>query len=357
MHTAVVTFTLAELAEQHGLTLRGDPHTVISGVCALLPGQAGKLSFYGESRLRSQLSLTQAAAVILAPREADQYDGNALIAAEPALAFAKIAQAFDRSKEFTAGIDSRAAVAASAVLGEGCGVGPGAVIEADAVIGAGSYIGPNCVVRRGARIGARSRLEANVYIGPDCELGARALVLPGAVVGGRGFGLVPSASGWIEMPQLGRVIVGDDVEIGAQTCIDRGALDDTVIETGVKLDNQIQIAHNCRIGAHTAIAACVGIAGSTRIGSRCMIGGATVIAGHVTIADNVMLLGMAMVTKSIAVAGVYGSGLPAMPARDWRKQVARVRRLSRVDERLQSIEETLRLTPQTGEGNGEQDDF
>lgn len=352
-----LAFTLGELAERFGLSLQGDPSIVIDGVCALAPGRPGALSFCADPRLRAQLAGTQASAVIVLPRDAAQCPVPALVAADAAVAFAGIARLFDRSREFLPGIQAGAAVAADAEIGAGCGIAAGAVIESGVVIGEGSYIGPNCVLRRGARIGAGSRLEANVYVGPDCVLGARALVQPGAVIGGRGFGLARTRAGWIDVPQLGRVIIGDDVEIGAATCIDRGALEDTVIENGVKLDNQIQIAHNCRIGAHTAIAACVGIAGSTRIGSNCLIGGASVLAGHIKVADNVIILGMAMVTKSITEPGTYGSGLPAQPARDWRKLIARIRRLPGLEARLQETEKLLRLTPPSGEEAGEQDDF
>ncbi|WP_022975360.1 UDP-3-O-(3-hydroxymyristoyl)glucosamine N-acyltransferase [Nevskia ramosa] len=351
------TTTLAALAERHGLELRGDGAIAIEGVCSLLPGKPGHLGFFANSKLRKQLSDTRAAAVILSARDAAGYVGNALVSTDTALAFGRIAREFDRAEEFVAGRHASASIDPLAQIGDGCGVAAGAVIEADAVIGAGSYIGPNCVIRRGAAIGAGSRLEANVYIGPDCVLGARARLLPGAVIGGRGFGLAPSSAGWIEVPQLGRVIIGDDVEIGANTTIDRGALDDTVIEDGVKLDNQIQIAHNCRIGARTAIAACTGIAGSTTIGRNCMIGGASVIGGHLTIVDNVVVFGYAMVTKSITAPGQYGSGIPAKPAREWRREVARIRRLPKVDERLAAIEQILKMTPVTGEEQGEQGDF
>ena len=350
--------TLGLLAERFALTLKGDPEISIDGVCALAPGRAGALSFCSDARLRAQLAQTQASAVIVTPRDVEQCPHPALIAADPALAFAAVARLFDRSQEFATGIHGGAVVASSAVIGEGCGIAAGAVIEDEVVIGDHSYIGPNCVVRHGARIGAHSRLEAQIYLGPECVLGLRAQVLPGAIIGGRGFGLAKAKTGWVDVPQLGRVIVGDDVEIGANTCIDRGALDDTVIENGVKLDNHIQIAHNCRIGAHTAIAACVGIAGSTHIGSNCLIAGAAGIGGHLRIVDNVVILGRAMVTKSITEPGVYGSGLPAQPAREWRKLIARIRRLPGLESRLQSIEKTLRLAPPpSGEGAGEQDDF
>ena len=357
MPAARTVTTLGALAERHGLELRGDPATVITGVCSLAPGQPGHLGFCADPKLQAQLAGTAAAAVVVGARLAAIHAGSVLIAADPALAFARIAREFDRSEEFAAGIHAAATVDASATLGAGCGVGPGAVIEADVVIGEGSYIGPNCVVRRGAVIGPGSRLEASVYIGPDCVIGARARMLPGAVIGGRGFGLVPTKAGWLESPQLGRVVIGNDVEVGANTTIDRGALDDTVIEDGVKLDNQIQVAHNCRIGQGTAIAACVGIAGSTQIGRNCMIGGASVIGGHIRITDNVLLFGFAMVTKSITEPGQYGSGIPAQPAREWRREVARIRRLPKIDERLSAIESRLNMTPATGEEQGEQGDL
>lgn len=349
--------TLAELAAAHGLELRGDGSVRIVGVCSLAPGQPDRLGFCADRKLLPQLASTQAAAVILGKREAASYSGHALIAPDAALAFAAIARRFDRSREFTPGIHALASVDPAASIGTGCGIGAGAVIEAGAVIGAGSYIGPSCVIRRDAAVGPDSRLEANVYLGPDCRIGARALVLPGAVIGGRGFGLARARSGWVEVPQLGRVLIGDDVEIGACTTIDRGALDDTVLEDGVKLDNHIQIAHNCRIGARTAMAAYAGVAGSSQIGADCMIGGAAVIGGHLKICSGVLVLGRAMVTKSITEPGTYGSGLPAQPAREWRRTIGRIRRLQSLELRVQELEKTLKIAPPSGEESGEQDDF
>jgi UDP-3-O-[3-hydroxymyristoyl] glucosamine N-acyltransferase len=349
--------TLGELAQRFGLKLQGEAQLRIEGVCALAPGKPGHLSFCTDPRLRGALAGTLAAAVVLPPREAQEYQGNALVAPNAELAFYQIAKLFDRSQEFSPGVHPGAVVAADAAIGAGCWIGPHAVIEPGASLGGNCFIGPGCLVRSGASIGPGSRLEANVYVGERCRIGARAQILPGAVIGGRGFGWVPTPKGWVEKPQLGVVVVGDDVEIGANTCIDRGALDDTVIGNGVKLDNQIQIAHNCRIGDHTAIAACVGIAGSTVIGRNCMIGGAAGIGGHLTIADGVVILGLAMVTKSLTAPGVYGSGLPVMPARDWRKLVARVRRLPHQEQRLQQIEQALKLQPTPGEANEPPDDF
>jgi len=211
-------------------------------------------------------------------------------------------------------------------------------------IGPGGFIGPLCVIERGAVIGAASRLVSRVHIGTRCRLGDRVHIQPGAVLGGRGFGLARARDGWIEVPQLGGVSIGSDVEIGANTCIDRGALDDTVIEDGVKLDNQIQIGHNCRIGSLTAVAACVGIAGSTSIGRRCLIGGAVGISGHIEIVDDVVLLAGTMVSSSILQKGAYGSTMTALPVRDWRKMVARFRRWGLVENRLRAIERHLSIS-------------
>ncbi len=350
------TYTLGELAQRFTLKLQGDAQLRIAGVCSLSPGKPGRLSFCADPRRRAELAGTQASALVLNPRDAQQFAGSVLLAPNPELAFYRIARLFDTSRAFQPGRHETAVVAADAVLGEGCWIGPHALIESGASIGAGCFIGPGCVIRGGAVVGADSRLEANVYLAERCRLGARALVLPGAVIGGRGFGWVPTPQGWEEKPQLGAVLVGDDVEIGANTTIDRGALEDTVIENGVKLDNQIQIAHNCRIGEHTAIASCVGIAGSTVVGKRCMIGGAVGINGHIRIADDVVVLGRAMVTKSLTAPGVYGSGTPAQPVREWRKQVARIRRLAGLEERLGQVEKILKLDPKPGDAS-EPDDF
>lgn len=350
----MVSFSLRELAERFELEYSGDPEVRVTGVCSLLPGFPGRLGFLSNPKFRAQLAQTQASIVVLAARDAEVARTSALIARDPYLAYARIAGLFDPDRDFVPGIAATATVDASARLGAGCFVGAGAVIGRSVVIGDGVFIGPNCVVEREAVIGAGSKLVAQVFVGPAVQLGLRCQVQPGAVIGGRGFGNARGPQGWEEVPQLGTVRVGDDVEIGANTCIDRGAIEDTVIENGVRLDNLIQIAHNCRIGAHTAIAGCTGIAGSTRIGQRCMIGGAGVINGHIEIADDVVLLGMSMATHSIDRAGVYGSGLPVADAREWRKTVARIHRLDRLEQRLRKLETGGRHAqgesePETGE--------
>lgn len=350
------TYTLAELAERFQLEVVGDGQTRIAGLCELRPGEPDKLGFLASPQYRAQLADTRAAAVVVGKRDVSALTTPGLLTRDPSLAFARIARLFDASRAFVAGVDASASVASTARLAAGVFVGARAVIEDGVSVGEGSYIGPGCVLRAGASLGAGCRLEAAVTVGERVRLGARALVQPGAVIGSRGFGNVRLPDGsWEEMPQLGTVVVGEDVEIGANTTIDRGALGDTVIEDGVRLDNQIQIAHNCVIGKNTAIAACTGIAGSTRIGQRCMIGGAAGIGGHLVIVDDVVLLGRAMVTNSIDIPGVYGSGLPLAPAREWRKTVARVRRLDKLTERVKHLEGLLDVKAQesadASEGN------
>ncbi len=332
-------YTLGELAQRFGLELVGDASALIGGVCTLSPGHEGQIGFLANPRYRSTLGQTRASAVIVGRKDATALSGNGLVARDPYYAFAQVARLFDASKDFAPGIHPTAVVAVDAQIGEGVHVGPLAVIEGGAIVGAHSHVGPACFIGAGATLGAACRLEARVHLNAGVTLGERVQIQPGAVIGSRGFGNVMGPKGWEEVPQLGSVVIGNDVEIGANTTIDRGAIDDTVIGNGVRLDNLIMIAHNCRIGDHTAIAAMTGIAGSTRVGSRCMIGGAVGINGHIEIGDDVIILGRAMVTQSLPDKGVYGSGLPIAPAKDWRKTVARVRRLGKLEDRVRAVEQ------------------
>jgi UDP-3-O-[3-hydroxymyristoyl] glucosamine N-acyltransferase len=332
--------TLGDLARRFSLELAGDAAVEIRGICTLSPGEPGGLSFLANPRYRPQLAQTRAAAVVLGPADARNFRGNALIAKDPYLAYARIAALFDSSGEFTPGVHPSAVIAPGVVIPADSHVGALSVVEQGAQLGAKVFIGPGCIIGRQACIGDGGRLEARVHVGERVQIGRRVRIQPGAVIGSRGFGLARGPQGWEEVPQLGSVKLGDDVEVGANTTIDRGAIGDTVLENGVKLDNQIQIAHNVHIGAHTAIAACVGIAGSTRIGARCMIGGCTCINGHIEVADGVMILGFSMVLKTIAEPGQYG-GIPARPAREWRREIARVHRLGGLEERLAAIEQKL----------------
>lgn len=345
--------TLARLAEQFGAKVSGDPSFEIHGICTLEPGDPHCLGFLADQRYLEALKRSRAGALVLSAEVAADYRGNALISSEPALIFARIATLFDDTYACPPGRHSAAVVEAGATVADSAWIGANTLIEAGACVGERCFIGSGCVIRRNAVIGDDCRLEALIYIGSRCELGARVHVSPGAVIGARGFGLARSEEGWEEMPQVGAVRIGDDVEVGANTCIDRGTLDDTIIGNGVKLDNHIQIAHNCRIGSHTAVAACAGIAGSTEIGKRCMIGGAAKVSGHLRIADDVVIFGDAMVTKSILEAGTYGSGIPAMKAHDWRRMVGRLRRLAGFESRIQKMERRLKIAPDPKEVSGE----
>lgn len=338
--------TLASLAARFGLEAAGDAATVITGVCALDAGGAGQLAYLANPKHATALASTQAAAVVVHPRQAAELRTPGLIAKDPMLAFARIAQLFDPSRQVSPGVSPAAHIDSSARIGPGCRIEAFAVIEADAQIGAGSQIGAGTVVGRGAQLGEGARVGARVVIHDGVCIGARVNILPGAVIGSRGFGNARGADGrWEELPQFGSVRIGDDVEIGANTTVDRGAFGDTVLEDGVKLDNQIQIAHNCVIGAHTAIAGSAGVAGSTTIGQRCMIGGAVNIGGHLSVCADVVILGRAMVTGHITEPGVYGSGLPFAPAQEWRKTVARVRRLDKLEDRIKRLERAARQSP------------
>lgn len=330
--------TLAELARQFELELSGQADLEIKGVCTLTPGLAGHIGFLANPRYRAQLAQTQASAVILSAEDAQHHQGNVLIARDPYLAFARIASSFAPAEVFEAGVHPSASIAVDAEIASSACVAANAVIEAGAILGEHSYVGPGCYIGRSVRIGDACRLEANVYLGDRVVLGQRVRVNPGAVIGSRGFGLARGPQGWEEVPQMGTVRIGSDVEIGANTSIDRGAIEDTVIGNGAKLDNQIQVAHNVHIGEHTAIAACVGIAGSTRIGARCLIGGGAGISGHLQIGDDVMIMGFSMVSKSLSGPGQFGSAYPAIAAGEWRKQYARVRRLEKLEQRLAALE-------------------
>jgi UDP-3-O-[3-hydroxymyristoyl] glucosamine N-acyltransferase len=320
-------FSLGELAVRFGLTLRGEPSLKVHGVATLSRAESGTLSFLANSRYRRQLETTRATAVVMTAEDEAHCPVPALIHPNPYLAYARIASLMHPATAAAPGIHPTAVVAAAARVAASASIGPLAVVEDDAEIGERVSIGPGCIVQRGARIGADSILVSRVNLYPGVTLGQRCILHAGAVVGADGFGFAPNAGTWTKVPQVGSVRIGDDVEVGANTTIDRGAIDDTVVEDGVKLDNQIQVGHNVLIGAHTAIAACTGISGSTVIGRRCMIGGMVGFAGHLTIADDVVVTGCSLVSASIKQAGSYSSGMPTVETRLWRRMVAHLRRL------------------------------
>jgi len=320
-------YSLGELAVRFGLELRGDPDLRVSRVATLHHAARGSLSFFANSRYRKALSVTEATAVVIAAQDASRCPVAALIDPNPYLAYARIATALYPLAPAVAGIDPSATVSPQAEIDPSATIGPHSVIDAGVQLAERVYVGAGCIVQAGTRIGADTRLMSRVTLCARIVVGQRCIMHPGVVIGADGFGFAPDAGQWVKVPQVGTVHIGDDVEIGANTTIDRGAIDDTVVENGVKLDNQIQIGHNVTIGAHTAIASCTGISGSTTIGKRCMIGGLVGIAGHLTIADDVVITGLSMITASIPKAGSYSSGMPAEETKIWWRRVAQFRRL------------------------------
>lgn len=341
--------TLGELAVRHGLRLRGDPDHRVSRVATLSDAGPEAVAFLANPKYRRQLASTRAGAVVLDPTLAGECPGAVLLSRNPYAAYARIAAELHPAPPFPVGVSAAAWVDPQAQVAPDAGIGPCAVVEEGARIGPRCYVGPGSFVGAGAELGADCRLVAHVTICQRVVLGQRVLVHPGAVIGADGFGLAREPEGWIKVPQTGAVRIGDDVEIGANTAIDRGAIEDTVIEEGVKLDNLIQVAHNVRIGAHTVIAACTGISGSTTIGRRCMIGGAVGIAGHLEIADDTVLTGMTMVSRSLRQPGVYSGALPTDDAARWRRNSARFRHLDELARRVKALESRL------GSGDGRQE--
>lgn len=325
---------LADIAAQLGGEVVGDPETRVSQVATLKSAGPEHISFFAQGRYREELQATRAGAVIVSAEERDATTLPRIVCADPYLYFAQVSRLLNPPAPVQPGVHPSAVIDASAFIDPTAHIGPGCVIEAGANIGPGVAVGAGCIVGARSTIGEGSRLYPRVTIYADCVIGRRAIIHSGAVIGADGFGFAQQQGRWLKIPQIGRVVIGDDVEIGANTTIDRGALDDTVIEEGVKLDNQIQIGHNCRIGAHTAIAGCAGIAGSTTIGRHCMIGGAAMIGGHLHIADRVVISGGTWVTRSIEEPGMYLSVIPATPVREWRRTVALLRGLDKLYERV-----------------------
>jgi UDP-3-O-[3-hydroxymyristoyl] glucosamine N-acyltransferase len=329
------------LAERVGARLQGDADCLIDGVDTLPQAGEGKISFLSNRKYRKYLSQTRASAVILGEDDLPHCHTNALVVDNPYLTYAQIAAELYPESPTVPGVDSTAVVDPSAQVAPSAQVSANAVVEADAVVGERVLIGPNCVVGARARVGADSRLVASVTLCHGVQVGERCLFHPGAVIGSDGFGLAEHQGQWTKVPQVGGVRIGNDVEVGANTSVDRGAIRDTVIADGVKLDNQIQVAHNVEIGAHTAIAGCTGISGSTKIGAHCTLAGAVGVVGHIELADHVHISGMSMVSRSIREPGVYVGSIPAMPHEDWRKNFARLRQLDEMARRIKTLEKKL----------------
>ena len=337
-----MTVTLREIAAEIDAELQGDPDCEIINVASLHNAGTGDLSFFVNKRYYPSLRTTRAAAVILAATDAPACSTARLVSNDPYLAYAKAARFLNPSMGFSPGIHPSAVINASADIAAGCFIGANSVVGKDVIIGAETYVGPGCVIDAKVVIGSHCRLHANVTLLERIEIGARVLIHPGVVIGADGYGIANDGGQWLKIPQLGSVIVHDDVEIGANTTIDRGALDNTVIEAGIKIDNQVQIGHNTQIGAHTAIAGAAVFAGSVKVGRRCMIGGASAIAGHIEIADDVVITGMSGVSNSIKTAGVYSSGVPVTENKTWRKNMVRFKYLDEMARRLARMEKLIK---------------
>lgn len=330
------SFTVAELAERFGLRVQGDAETRIDGVATLANGGAGKLAFLANPRYRPMLAGTPAAAVVLREADAAASPVTALIADDPYAAFVKIASLFEKRRAISPGIHGSASIDPTASIDPSAEIGAFVSIGARSRVAAGAVIGPGCVIGEDCQVGENSELVARVTLVVRVRLGQRVLVHPGAVLGADGFGLAMEHGRWMKVPQLGGVEIGDDCEIGANTTIDRGAIDDTVLEEDVRLDNQIQVGHNVRIGAHTAMAGCSAVAGSATIGRYCLIGGGAGVLGHLEVCDRVMITAMSLVTHSIREPGEYSSGTPLMDNRSWRKNAARFKQLDSIARQVQA---------------------
>ncbi|MFJ4352150.1 UDP-3-O-(3-hydroxymyristoyl)glucosamine N-acyltransferase [Pseudomonas sp. NPDC089428] len=348
-----VTMTLGQLAEALGATLKGPEALQITGLATLQEAGPGQLSFLANPQYRKYLDNCQAAAVLLKAADAEGFAGNALIVADPYLAYARISHLFDPKPKAVAGIHPSAVVADDAQVDASASIGPFAVIESGARIDANVSIGAHCFIGARCVVGEGGWLAPRVTLYHDVTIGKRVVIQSGAVIGGEGFGFANEKGIWRKIAQIGGVTIGDDVEIGVNTAVDRGALSDTRIGDGVKLDNQIQIAHNVQIGDHTAMAACVGISGSARIGKHCMLAGGVGLVGHIDICDNVFVSGMTMVTRSITEPGSYSSGTAMQPLADWRKSAARIRQLDDMAKRLQQLEKRVDTVTSGGQPTSE----
>ena len=333
---------LGELAAEFGCELVGDPQANISRAATLSNAKAGELSFFANKAYRDQLRATSAGAVLLMSADAADCPVNALITDDPYLIFARIAGLLHPQPELIAGTHPSATVSPAAKIAVTAQLSANSVIEDDAIIEADVFIGPGVVVGPRCRIGKASRLLANATIVQDVELGERCIIHPGAIIGSDGFGNAQSDTGWVKVPQVGRVLIGNDVEIGANSTIDRGALDDTVIGDGARLDNMVHIAHNVRIGQHTALAAQNGVAGSTTIGKRCMFGGQVGVNGHLSICDDVIVSGKSVLTKDIKEPGYYSNTFAAEKDKEWKRKVARFKRLDSLAGRVKVLEKMKR---------------
>lgn len=337
-----MAFSLAELAQIANARVEGDSSIEITSVATLNEADEGAITFLTNRKYARYLADTAASAVILTEQDVDKCPVAALVTDNPHAAYARISRLFDGTPQPSLSIHPSAQVSESATLGKDVTVAAGAVIDAEVVIGDGTYIGANSVIGQGVIIGTECRINANVTLYHGCTVGNRCIIHSGTVIGADGFGFALERGEWLKVHQLGAVVIENDVEIGANSTVDRGAINDTVIHRGVKIDNQVQVAHNVTIGENTVIAGCVGIAGSTRLGKQCAIGGGAGILGHLELVDGVTISPTSLVTGSISEPGVYSSGVPLEATAKWRKNYARFKQLDEMAKRIKQLENELK---------------
>ncbi len=333
--------SIQQIVEQLGGTISGNPETQIVRIGSLALAQAGAISFFSDTKYTAQLNITSASAVIIKSGHAALTPLPKIITDNPYAYFAKVSLLLNPVQVAMVGKHASAVIDASVKVPASCSIGANVVIEANVALGNNVTIGAGCVIERNSSIADNTVLEANVTIKHDCQIGKNCHLFSGCVIGNDGFGYAEESGRWIKIPQVGRTVIHDYVDIGANTTVDRGAIDDTVIEEGVKMDNLIQIAHNCRIGAHTVIAGCVGIAGSAIIGKHCKIGGAAMILGHLSITDNVTISPGSMIMRSISKAGTYTALMPSQEHEAWLKTAANIRHLSQLTDKIKTLEAAI----------------
>lgn len=340
----MTVISLGSLAEKLNAQLHGDGNVTIRAVASLENAKEGDLTFLSSSSYKKYLAQCEATAVLIKENDLSSCKTNALVVKDPYLAYALVAQLFDTTPDCAKDIAPSAYIAPTATIGKNVAIGHNAVIEEGAVLGDNVQIGAGSFVGKNSKIGNNTRLWANVTIYHNVEIGDDCLFQSAAVIGAEGFGYANDRGRWEKIPQVGRVIIGNNVEIGASTTIDRGAIDDTIIGNGVIIDNQCQIGHNVQIGDHTAMAAASAVGGGTKIGKHCMIAGACAFNGHIDICDNVVITGMSMIMRPISEPGVYSSGIPLQPNKEWRKTAARVMKIEEMHKRLKLVENQLKKT-------------
>ncbi|MDD4911941.1 MAG: UDP-3-O-(3-hydroxymyristoyl)glucosamine N-acyltransferase [Sideroxydans sp.] len=336
-------FRLADIVEKFGGRILGDAETRISQIATLEKATVGEIAFLANAKYRKQLEGSQASAAIVSEADAEATQIPRIVTANPYSYFAKLSAFLNPLPEFASGIHPSAVISENAVVSPDAHIGPHVTIAEGARVGAGTVIMAGCSIGADTVIGENTRLYPRVVVYQNCVVGDHVILHSGVVIGGDGFGIAMDAGRWLKIPQIGRAVIGNHVEIGANTTVDRGALDDTVIEEGAKLDNQIQVAHNVRIGAHTAIAGCVGIAGSANIGRYCRIGGGAIILGHLQVADQVEVSAGTVVTKTIREAGTYSGTFPFGENQKWRKNAAQLRHLDEMADRIKKLEQQIEI--------------